>query len=248
MTKSSNDSYIGLSDNYHYLSEIFDQYIGRDYYEYIRNRFKNICNDLAPASRHLDIGCGTGDLLEYSYSLGLNVTGIDISPAMIKEAKARLNSNIDITCKSFFDVSNTNWNIITANNDVFNYLAIDHKLEYIFGHLSDLLTNNGVFYGDVVSDYDILENWNDSGHTHTDSKTFRCNVSYKVENHTYPTGLVKRDWEIKENNQWVKKESEIEVLRGISVDEIISASEKNNLSVSLSEFPNGNIEIFIVKH
>ena len=139
-------------------------------------------------------------------------------------------------------------NIITANNDVFNYLAIDHKLEYIFSHLSDLLTNNGVFYGDVVSDYDILENWKDSGHTHTDSKTFRCNVSYKVENHTYPTGLVKRDWEIKENNQWVKKESEIEVLRGISVDEIISASEKNNLSVSLSEFPNGNIEIFIVKH
>ena len=65
MTKSSNDSYIGLPDNYHYLSEIYDQYIGRDYYEYIWNRFKNICNDLAPASRHLDIGCGTGDLLEY---------------------------------------------------------------------------------------------------------------------------------------------------------------------------------------
>jgi len=248
MTKSSNDSYIGLPDNYHYLSEIYDQYIGRDYYEYIRNRFKNICNDLAPASRHLDIGCGTGNLLEYSYSLGLNVTGIDISPAMIREASARLNSNIDIFCKSLFDISDSNWNIITANNDVLNYLAIDHKLEYIFGHLSDLLTNNGVFYGDVVSDYDILENWKDSGHTHTDSKTFRCNVSYKVENHTYPTGLVKRDWEIKENNQWVKKESEIEVLRGISVDEITSASEKNNLSVSLSEFPNGNIEIFIVKH
>ena len=118
MIKSSNDSYIRLPDNYHYLSAIYNQYIGHDYYEYIRNRFKNIYNDLPSSSHHLDIGCGTGDLLEYSYSLGLNATGIDISLAMIKEAKARLNSNIDITCKSFFDVSNTNWNIITANNRI----------------------------------------------------------------------------------------------------------------------------------
>jgi len=248
MKKSFNDSSLRLKDNYQYLSGIFDQHIGNKYYGYLRDQFKKICNGLVSKAKHLDVGCGTGDLIEYSHSLGFNVKGIDISPAMIKKAKERLNSNIDISCNSFFDISNTNWNIITANNDVFNYLAIDHKLEYIFSHLSGLLTTNGVFYGDVVSDYDILENWKDSGHTHTDSKTFRCNVSYKVENHTYPTGLVKRDWEIKENNQWVKKESEIEVLRGLSVNEIISASEKNNLSVSLSEFPNGNIEIFIVKH
>jgi len=230
------------------MSKIYDEYIGCDYYQYIRNKFKNISDNLVSGSSHLDIGCGTGNLLEYSDSLGFKAKGIDVSPGMIKVARSKLNSNIDLSCTNFFELVGTSWNIITANNDVINYIAVDYELTDILNHVSGLLLQNGICYADVVSDYDILENWEYSGHSHTDLKTFRCNVSYKVENHTYPTGLVKRDWEIKENNQWVKKESEIEVLRGISVDEIISASEKNNLSVSLSEFPNGNIEIFIVKH
>ena len=235
-------------DKYHYLSKIYDEYIGCDYYQYIRNKFKNISDNLVSGSSHLDIGCGTGNLLEYSDSLGFKTKGIDVSPGMIKVARSKLNLNIDLSCTNFFELVGTSWDIITANNDVINYIAVDYELTDILNHVSGLLLQNGICYADVVSDYDILENWEYSGHSHTDLKTFRCNVSYKVENHTYPTGLVKRDWEIKENNQWVKKESEIEVLRGISVDEIISASENNNLSVSLSEFPNGNIEIFIVKH
>ena len=235
-------------DKYHYLSKIYDEYIGCDYYQYIRNKFKNISDNLVSGSSHLDIGCGTGNLLEYSDSLGFKAKGIDVSPGMIKVARSKLNLNIDLSCTNIFELVGTSWDIITANNDVINYIAVDYELTDILNHVSGLLLQNGICYADVVSDYDILENWEYSGHSHTDLKTFRCNVSYKVENHTYPTGLVKRDWEIKENNQWVKKESEIEVLRGISVDEIISASENNNLSVSLSEFPNGNIEIFIVKH
>ena len=235
-------------DQYHYLSKIYDEYIGCDYYQYIRNKFKNISDNLVSGSSHLDIGCGTGNLLEYSDSLGFKAKGIDVSPGMIKVARSKLNSNIDLSCTNIFELVGTSWDIITANNDVINYIAVDYELTDILKHVSGLLLQNGICYADVVSDYDILENWEYSGHSHTDLKTFRCNVSYKVKNHTHPIGLVKRDWEIKENNQWVKKESEIEVLQGISVDEIISASEKNNLSVSLSEFPNGNIEIFIVKH
>ena len=248
MAKSPNDSYIGLSDNYHYLSEIFDQYIGIKYYDYIRGQFKILTEKLSLGARHLDVGCGTGNLLEYSYDLGFNVKGIDVSPSMIRVASAKLNSNIDLSCKSLFDLTNKNWDIITANNDVLNYLAIDYSLVYIFDIISNLLSQNGIFYGDIVSDKDILQNWEDSTHTYSDSKTFQCKVTYKIQDQIEPRGLVERDWKLRVNNKWIRKNPEIEVLRGISVDEIISAAKDNNLSVNLSEFPNGNIQIILKKY
>ena len=147
MKKSINDSSLRLKDNYQYLSGIFDQHIGNKYYGYLRDQFKKICNGLVSKAKHLDVGCGTGDLIEYSHSLGLNVRGIDISPAMVKLAREKLNYEIDISCKSIFDISYNHFNIITANNDVLNYLAVDHSLASIFNQISKLLTKDGIFYG-----------------------------------------------------------------------------------------------------
>ena len=235
-------------DQYHYLSKIYDEYIGCDYYQYIRNKFKNISDNLVSGSSHLDIGCGTGNLLEYSDSLGFKAKGIDVSPGMIKVARSKLNSNIDLSCTNFFELVGTSWDIITANNDVINYIAVDYKLTDILNHVSGLLLQNGICYADVVSDYDILENWEYSGHSHTDLKTFRCNVSYHIKEHEPPIGITTRDWSFKKNDKWQKKKSEVEVLRGISTREIIEACESNNLSVNLSEFQNGNIEMVLTKN
>ena len=235
-------------DQYHYLSKIYDEYIGCDYYQYIRNKFKNISDNLVSGSSHLDIGCGTGNLLEYSDSLGFKTKGIDVAPGMIKVARSKLNSNIDLSCTNIFELVGTSWDIITANNDVINYIAVDYELTDILNHVSGLLLQNGICYADVVSDYDILENWEYSGHSHTDLKTFRCDVTYNIKQHSPPIGIVTRNWKFKKNGKWQKKKREIEVLRGFSREEIIEASKDNKLSVKLAEFHNGNIEMVLTKN
>ncbi|HEV7396364.1 MAG TPA: methyltransferase domain-containing protein, partial [Pyrinomonadaceae bacterium] len=45
---------------------------------------------LPPGARILDVGCGSGWLCEYFARFGYNVTGIDISPALIEMARERL--------------------------------------------------------------------------------------------------------------------------------------------------------------
>jgi SAM-dependent methyltransferase len=45
---------------------------------------------LAPGARILDVGCGSGWLCEYFARFGYDVTGIDISPALIEMARERL--------------------------------------------------------------------------------------------------------------------------------------------------------------
>ena len=40
-----------------------------------------------------------------------------------------------------------------------NYIGINHDLQDILSHISNILSKHGIFYADVVSDYDILNNW-----------------------------------------------------------------------------------------
>jgi SAM-dependent methyltransferase len=46
--------------------------------------------ELRPGHRLLDVGCGTGTLLAAGAAAGATVTGIDISPAMVDAARARV--------------------------------------------------------------------------------------------------------------------------------------------------------------
>jgi SAM-dependent methyltransferase len=76
--------------------EVYDDFYA-DIYDYlVFNNSKDdyevgeIINKTSPSSKSviLDIGCGTGHHVAALSSQGLNVLGIDISPSMIKKAKA----------------------------------------------------------------------------------------------------------------------------------------------------------------
>jgi ubiquinone/menaquinone biosynthesis C-methylase UbiE len=57
----------------------------------IRRFYELISREYAgPQDRILEIGCGTGLLLEMMAARGAEATGIDISPAMLSEARARI--------------------------------------------------------------------------------------------------------------------------------------------------------------
>jgi SAM-dependent methyltransferase len=71
---------------------------------------RRILDDLFPegltGTRALDIGCGTGDFVDLLNSKGAVVTGFDISPAVIEQAKVRFSgrSSINLLCGSLPDV------------------------------------------------------------------------------------------------------------------------------------------------
>ena len=44
----------------------------------------------------LEVGCGTGLFLEVLHQSGFDVTGLDVSPAMLEEARARLGDRADL--------------------------------------------------------------------------------------------------------------------------------------------------------
>jgi ubiquinone/menaquinone biosynthesis C-methylase UbiE len=99
--------------------EIYDKFYAEIYDYLVYNNLKNeyevgeIVNKTSPSSQSkvLDIGCGTGHHVASLASKGMNVIGIDISPAMIEQAKTNypdynfttgdaLNSN-EFTSNSF---------------------------------------------------------------------------------------------------------------------------------------------------
>jgi len=65
------------------------------YYEKILARVKNEI-DVSQYESIIDIGCGTGALSQVLYEEGLKVTGIDAAQKMIKQAKKRLNKDINL--------------------------------------------------------------------------------------------------------------------------------------------------------
>lgn len=49
-----------------------------------------------PGSRVLDVGCGTGAQLEHYMTAGCEVSGVDLSPAMLERAARRLGDGADL--------------------------------------------------------------------------------------------------------------------------------------------------------
>jgi ubiquinone/menaquinone biosynthesis C-methylase UbiE len=53
-----------------------------------------------PGWRVLDVGCGTGAQLERYQAAGCNVSGVDVSPAMLGRARERLRAGADLRLES----------------------------------------------------------------------------------------------------------------------------------------------------
>jgi SAM-dependent methyltransferase len=228
----------GRSDAYAHFAEQYDSIIGSEYYPRLLARFEGVAQRMAAGSRHLDVGCGTGALLEHSVSLGLNVQGVDISPKMVAIAKER-RPGLRVDCGDLTDLGGERWNLITANNDVLNHLVQAHGLCAVFVRFSELLEPHGVVLADAVSDYDIRYHWEGCTHLYTDQHTFRCEVSHEVLDESVPSGMMRRRWFRHDGEGWQESEVEEEVLPGISVSELEEAAGQAGLSLEVFDWDLG---------
>lgn len=142
-------------DQFHKYAEIYDEVIGKPCVEtfmlnYLKFFFeKHIDNSEANI---LSIGCGTGLIEEYMIQeLSIqfdNIYGIDISPAMVDEARKRIHADVGDVLT--LDPEIKKWDIAYAGLNVFQYLPSE-KLEKAIAATASILKKEGYFVGDFIT-------------------------------------------------------------------------------------------------
>jgi len=117
-----------------------------------KNTLDKLMYDLETGSKILDLGCGDGVDATYFKNKGFDVSGLDISPAVIAELKSKQPS-IDW---KIYDISNAN---IPYPNAYFDLIYCRLSLHYfdrftithIVNDIKNKLKSNGVLYFTVKS-------------------------------------------------------------------------------------------------
>ena len=130
----------------------------------VRSAWKNLLANWLPShpGTVLDIGCGTGSLSVLMAEIGHDVTGIDLSPAMIAQAKAKAGMGNHSISFQIMDASNPDF---PAQH--FKAIVCRHLLWTLPNHArvlqrwSNLLIPNGRLL--LIEGY-----WNNNGGLHTE--------------------------------------------------------------------------------
>lgn len=106
----------------------------------------------AVCGRLLDVGCGAGPLTRRLAERGYCVWGLDLSPALIRRARARA-PGAELICGSVLDVDLPAGSAAAAIGEVLNYATADDAdaLARVFRKIFDALEPGGVFLFDLAS-------------------------------------------------------------------------------------------------
>jgi ubiquinone/menaquinone biosynthesis C-methylase UbiE len=74
-------------DTYKAFSDFYDSYVGKFNEDF--DFYKTYCNK---SDSIIEIGCGTGRILDYFLKQNYKITGVDISDEMLNKAKDKLDN------------------------------------------------------------------------------------------------------------------------------------------------------------
>ncbi|MBX9770772.1 MAG: class I SAM-dependent methyltransferase [Candidatus Obscuribacterales bacterium] len=104
--------------------------------------------DRTDTRRFVDLGCGSGLLSQRMSQAGFDVTGFDISPAMIALSKKRVPAG-NFREQSIFDADIPPCAVVAAVGEIINYLFDkSHSLaacKRLFRRVADALESGGIF-------------------------------------------------------------------------------------------------------
>jgi len=104
-------------------------------------------------TRALDVGCGTGKSTEPLLELGYEVTACDPSPAMLAQAKRRLNAHARLVAGGLPRLPRLGrFDYVSCLNDVVNHLLDEEALTAAFAALRDNLSRGGVVVFDTSTE------------------------------------------------------------------------------------------------
>jgi SAM-dependent methyltransferase len=102
-------------------------------------------------NRLLDVGCGTGKSFLPMLARGYEVTGCDISPAMVELARDR-DSGAEVLVADARDLPVLGrFDLVTSLDDALNYVLSDEELGMTFAGIARNLRPGGLFVFDLTS-------------------------------------------------------------------------------------------------
>lgn len=121
-----------------------------------RRRVRNLLEKLAqstPAGRLLDVGCGTGLVLDLAHDLFKQLDGIDITEEMLARVKPRLNVRTQRASAERIPFPDGVFDVVTA------YSVLHHieDLGQVFHEVRRTLKPGGVFYADESPSQHFLD-------------------------------------------------------------------------------------------
>lgn len=151
-----------MSDAYSILAQFYDLSIDVDYKQWA-DYLSGLTEHFGHVPRRiLDLGCGTGNLTFALAEKGYKLTGVDISPEMIKIAAAKAaerKSNIPFYQQDlrFVEFRPNSFDTIISACDVINYLLTEVELRQAFKNVHRLLESDGLWLFDLNSTFKLQE-------------------------------------------------------------------------------------------
>ncbi|GEK33314.1 class I SAM-dependent DNA methyltransferase [Kurthia sibirica] len=157
--------------NYGRFAEVYDVLMQDiPYDDYVQWVMKHA--PAADSTNLLDIGCGTGTMLEKFMANGYIGTGLDLSEEMLMMANERLNTQgqqVLLVCQSMDELEGfVDLDIITIPIDSINYLPERQQVEKTLKGCYDALASGGQLFFDVHSLYKMSTIFMDGPFTYDD--------------------------------------------------------------------------------
>lgn len=111
----------------------------------------NRIREFLTGKKIMEIGCGTGEILQRLAAYGYEVSGIDISEEMLRIAKSKYDS-LDIKKEDMRIIKNEfEFDGVVCVFDALNYLQSFEELKLVFENIKRAIKPNGIFLFDLLN-------------------------------------------------------------------------------------------------
>jgi len=138
-------------NTYQAMAPVYDDFTAHyDYEGWLTDLLKILETNGLTGRRLLDVACGTGKSFLPMLPRGWEVTGCDLSPAMLALAQEKAGDSAELSIADMRELPKLGeFDLVWALDDAINYLLGEEELEEAFRGMRDNLADTGLLLFDV---------------------------------------------------------------------------------------------------
>jgi SAM-dependent methyltransferase len=141
------------------FADRYDLHTPPGHYRHDHQLVLDVGADAARRCRMLDVGCGTGTLLEKAYARGFDVAGIDAAEKMIEVARRRLPEGA-VRVERMQELNeHARYDLVTSLSWSIHYCSGEEELMDILRRMGDALVPGGMVLLQVAHAQNLTTDW-----------------------------------------------------------------------------------------